>query len=143
MKFVLGVEGVFYTSSYKVTKWFYPNEYRQIPYDNDAYDYAVLLLDVEDLSDEYGYLGVSVDLQDTQQQVEIVGYRANKIPSEGKNMWSASSNFAIVESQDRTNRIMQYLLPSHSCQGGSPILYQCGNSWKIVGIHSLACSKDL
>jgi hypothetical protein len=57
-------------------------------------------------------------------------------------MWSASSNFAIIETPDRTNRTMQYILPSHSCQGGSPILCQYGNSWKIVGVHSLACTKD-
>jgi V8-like Glu-specific endopeptidase len=69
LKFVLGVEGVHYSSSYTVTKWFYPDEYRQIPYDNDAYDYAVLILDAEDLSDDYGYIGVHVDFSDTSKQL--------------------------------------------------------------------------
>ena len=52
---------------YRAKKFYYPDEYRDAkPKSEHEWDFALMELDADDLSDEYGYLGINTMLNGDQ-----------------------------------------------------------------------------
>ena len=120
-----------------VVNAYFPNEYKKLKEDFSNYDYAILLLK-NDLSSEYGYLGLDTREENIKEEnyYEICGYSKDNVQEEKNAQWKSTGH--IFRGSEKE---LEYKLSTSLGQGGSPIFYRNESHIYVVGIHIGAKAK--